>query len=84
MVVWDSAALSDVDETKVVARSVPSQRTIEPLTKFVPVTVNVAGGAVIEKLAGDTELMLGVGFATVTVIDAEDPPPGDGVTTPRM
>ena len=62
-------AVSWVVETKVVVRASPAKLTTEVGIKFVPFTVNVkvASPAFLE--VGETEVVVGTGFAMVTVGD---------------
>jgi hypothetical protein len=62
-----SAAVSEVAEPKVVTRSLPSTRTIAPLTKPAPVTVKVKAALPAAMLDGVIEVAAGTGFATVAV-----------------
>src|SRR5439155_320716 len=75
------AAVSCVALTKVVVRAAPSQRTVEPLTKLVPVTVSVRAALPADVLVGDSVESVGEGLLTLNVCAAEVPPPGAGVTT---
>src|SRR5437762_293802 len=75
------AAVSCVALTKVVVRAVPFQRTVEPLTKLVPVTVSVRAALPADVLVGDSVESVGEGLLTLNVCAAEVPPPGAGVTT---
>jgi hypothetical protein len=56
------AAVSWVLETKVVVRSLPFQRTTEPLTKFVPVMVRVKLPLPATAVAGLMLLIVGAGL----------------------
>ncbi len=54
-------AVSVVLETNVVVRELPFQYTIEPVTKFVPLTVTVNPDAPTYAELGEREVMLGAG-----------------------
>src|SRR5207253_2827922 len=75
------AALSCVGETYVVGRAVPFQRTTEPATKFVPVTVSVKPEARAWTRFGLSPVVAGTGFVIVNVCAFDVPPPGAGLTT---
>ena len=74
-------AVSRVSLTCVVVRSLPFQRTTEPLTKFMPLTVRVNAGPLAIALAGLRVVIVGAGLLIerVTVLDV--PPPGAGLKT---
>src|SRR5437660_3803009 len=65
--------------TKVVARSLPFQRTTEPAMKPLPRTVTVNAAAPAVALAGESELIPGAGLLTVKLTGPEVPPPGAGL-----
>ena len=65
-------------ETKVVGRSLPFQRTTEPLTKFVPVMVRVKLPLPATVVAGLMLLIVGAGLLMVNVTAPDSPPPGRG------
>ncbi len=73
------AAVSWVLETKVVVRSLPFQRTTEPLTKFVPVMTRVNPPLPATAVAGLMTVIVGVGLlmVKVAVLDVRFP----GLTT---
>jgi len=75
------AAVSWVLETKVVGRSFPFQRTTEPVTKFVPVTVRVNPPLPATVVAGLIVVIVGDGFVMVKVAVLDVPPPGAGLKT---
>jgi hypothetical protein len=75
------AAVSWVLETKVVVRSLPFQRTTEPLTKFVPVMVRVNPPLPATAVAGLMLLIVGAGLLMVNVTAPDSPPPGAGLKT---
>jgi hypothetical protein len=78
----DIAAVSCVEETNVVGRSVPFQRTTESVTKRLPLTVsvNIAPPALAD--AGLRLEIVGTpGLLIVKVRALEVPPPGEGVNT---
>src|SRR5437588_792206 len=64
---------------KVVARSLPFQRTTEPAMKPLPRTVTVNAAAPAVALAGESELIPGAGLLTVKLTGSEVPPPGAGL-----
>jgi hypothetical protein len=76
-------ALSSVPLVKVVGRSEPFQRTADPVTKPVPITVRVKAGPPAAVDAGSRRVIAGTGFAaTIENVTAFDvPPPGAGLTT---
>ena len=62
----------------------PAKLMKAPLTKFVPVTVNVNPADPAATLVGDNELTVGTGFAapvTVKFTGFDEPPPGVGFVT---
>jgi hypothetical protein len=67
------AAVSCVALTNVVARALPFQRTLAPLTKLVPFTVSVNAGPPALALAGDRLEIAGAGLLVVNVIAADVP-----------
>src|SRR5204863_9190581 len=75
------AAVSWVALTNVVVRAAPLQRTLEPLTKLLPVTVRVKAAPPTLALEGESDVSVGAGLFTVNVCAADVPPPGAGVTT---
>jgi len=66
------AAVSCVALTNVVLRPLPFHCTVEPLTKFVPVTVRANAAAPAVALEGESEAIAGAGF-TVSVAVVETP-----------
>ena len=66
---------------KVVARSAPSHRTVEPATKLVPSTVRVNPASPAVLLVGSIPVVVGRGLLTVNVWTSEVPPPGAGLNT---
>ena len=78
------AAVSWVEETKVVVRSRLFHRTFEVETKPVPVTVRVKAGPPAVAELGERVVMAGTGLfakVMVNVFAAEVPPPGVGLKT---
>ena len=67
--------------TYVVVSPVPFHRTVDPETKFVPVTVrvNAAPPAVAE--VGERVVMVGTALFTVKLTEFDAPPPGVGLVT---
>ena len=57
------AAESSVALTNVVARALASKLTVEPLTKFVPLTINVKPAPPATALAGEMLVIMGTGGA---------------------
>jgi hypothetical protein len=66
------AALSCVALTKVVVRAFPLKLTVEPLTKFVPFTVNVNPGPPAIALVGEMLVIVGAGGAWTVRLKTED------------
>ena len=67
--------------TKVVVRSLPFQRTTEPDTKFVPVTVRVKAAPPADALEGERLASVGAGLLMVKVRALEGPTVGTGFNT---
>ena len=67
--------------TKTVARFDPFQRTLDPLTKLLPLTTNVNGSPPVTAEVGATLVMLGVGLLIANAAAAESPPPGLATVT---
>jgi hypothetical protein len=63
-----TVAVSCVEETNVVVRTVPFQFTVEVETKFVPFTVNVNPGPPAAAQVGLSELMVGLALIVITSI----------------
>ena len=75
-------AVSRVSLTYVVARALPFQRTTEPLTKFVPLTVRLNAGPPTLALDGLRLVIVGAGLLLIEKVAALDvPPPGAGLKT---
>jgi hypothetical protein len=70
--------------TKVVVKVEVFQCTLEPETKFDPLTVSVKAGPPALALLGEIELIAGTGLLTVNVFAADVPPPGPGFVTVTM
>jgi hypothetical protein len=66
------AAVNCVPLTKVVVRALPFHPTVEPETKFVPVTVSVNAAPPSMALEGESEASVGAGF-TVSIAAVETP-----------
>ncbi len=62
-----TAAVNIVDETNVVARSMPFHCTFEPSTKFVPFTVRVKDSTPVKEEDGLKLLITGTGLFTVVL-----------------
>ena len=77
-------AVSCVAETKVVVRLLPFQRTVEPATKLVPVTVSVKAVPLAGVDEGESDVSVGTGLVTVNVSAFDVPPPGAGVVAVRL
>jgi hypothetical protein len=75
------AAVNRVALTKLVVRAVPIHCTMEPRTKFVPVTVKVKAISPGVAREGEREPSPGVGLLMVKVNALEVPPPGVGLNT---
>jgi len=67
-----TVAVSCVDETYVVAKAVPFQRTVEPETKLLPFTVIVNDGHPAGYELGLSEVMVGTGLLMVNVTGGVD------------
>src|SRR5207302_10332826 len=66
------------------SRSVPFQRTTEPATKFVPVTVSVNCGPPATASAGVSAVVAGTGLLAAVIVKVcglDVPPPGAGLKT---
>jgi hypothetical protein len=74
-------AVNFVPFTYVVVSPVPFQFTVDPETKFVPVTVRVNAAPPAVALEGESEARIGAGLLTVNVRAPEVPPPGVGFIT---
>jgi len=74
-------AVSCVEDTKVVVRLEPFQRTTEVVTKFVPVTVRVKAGPPAMADVGLIPVVVGRGFMMVKDCPFDVPPPGVGLKT---
>src|SRR5688572_25441666 len=74
-------AVTCVEFTKVVARSLPFQRTTELDTKFVPLTVKVKADEPTTALSGLMLVVVGTRLLTVRVWPCARPPPGVGLKT---
>jgi len=70
-----------VEETNVVVKAAPFQRTDEAATKLVPFTVRVNCGDPARHEFGLIEVVVGTGVLIVNVCGFEVPPPGTGFTT---
>jgi len=78
------AAVNWVEETKVVVRSAPFQRTTDPETKFVPFTVSVNAAPPAVREDGLRLVVVGTGLAGLLMVKIwalEVPPPGAGLNT---
>jgi hypothetical protein len=75
------AAVNRVALAKLVVRAVPPHCTMEPWTKFVPVTVKVKAISPGVAREGERELSPGVGLLMVKVNALEVPPPGAELNT---
>jgi hypothetical protein len=64
----------------VVVRPVPFHCTVDPETKFVPVTVSVKAAPPAVALEGESEAAVGMGLLMVKVRALDVPPPGEGLT----
>jgi len=63
-----TVAVSCVTETNVVASGLPFQFTVEPVTKFVPFTVNVNCGPPAVAQVGLSELIVGLALTVITSV----------------
>ena len=75
------AAVNWVEKTNVVVRFDPFQRTTEPATKLVPLTVSVKAAPPAVADAGLRLVVVGAGLLIVKVRALEVPPPGAGLNT---
>jgi hypothetical protein len=75
------AAVTTVELTNVVVRAFPLKVTAAPLTKPVPLTVKVKAPEFTSALAGDNDVIAGVGLFMAKGLEFEVPPPGVGLTT---
>ncbi len=75
------AAVNWVEETKVVVRFDPFQRTTDLATKLLPLTVSVKAGPPAAAEEGLRLLVVGAGLLIVKVRAPEVPPPGAGLNT---
>lgn len=64
-----------------VGREAPFHCTMEPLTKFMPVTVKVKSGPPTGTLGGDREMSAGRGTVILKLLVLDVPPPGVGLNT---
>ena len=67
--------------TNVVVRGKLLKFTVEPFTKFKPLTASVKAGPPATTLDGLNEEIVGGGPSTVNVPGVESPPPGAGLAT---
>jgi hypothetical protein len=77
-------AVSCVELTNDVVLFAPPKFTTAPLTKFVPVTVNVNPLEPAAIPVGDNEVTVGTGFAAAVIVNVTEfdwPPPGVGFVT---
>jgi hypothetical protein len=80
MLAFGTVAVSRVEELNVVVSDVPFHFTVEPETKFVPVTIKVKPALPAVAQAGLSEVIVGAAL-TVNVCAVDVPPPGVGFTT---
>src|SRR5262245_55415112 len=77
-------AVNCVALTKIVVRVLPFHRTLEPLTKPVPLTVNVKPALPAMVAFGEIDVIAGAGLLIVNVAAGDDPPPGAGLLTTTL
>jgi hypothetical protein len=80
-------AVSNVLETNVVTRWLPSHNTCEVETKLVPLTVSVKADPPALALDGKSEVRVGTGFGGTLIVKASEfelPPPGAGFCTATL
>ena len=77
----DTVVVKVVEFTKVADCQVPLTFTVEPETKFVPVTVSVNAVPPAITDVGDIEVRVGAELVTVSVSGELEPPPGVGFVT---
>ena len=70
-----------VAETNVTVLAVPLNVPVAPLTKFVPLMVNVNAAPPAVALAGANDVIAGTGLLMLKVCAPEVPPPGAGLDT---
>jgi len=58
-------AFNCVELTNVVARACPPKYTVDPLTKFAPLTCKVNAVSLAADVGGESEEIMGTGFAVV-------------------
>src|SRR2546421_117816 len=76
-----TAAVICVALTKTVVRAAPFQRTLEPVTKLVPLTVSVDAAPPTPALEGESDASVGTGLVIVNVWAPEVPPSTPGIVT---
>jgi hypothetical protein len=76
-----TSAVTCVALTIVVVSATPFHFTTVPVTKFVPVSVNVKAAPPAFAVVGESKLKVGEGLLIVNVIAEDTPPPGAGFTT---
>jgi hypothetical protein len=77
-------AVSEVPDTKVVATALPFQSTCDVETNSIPATVKVNAGLPAYAVAGESELIVGIGFGGALIVKLSPldvPPPGAGLPT---
>ena len=77
-------AVNWVALTNDVVRGLPPKFTTEALTKFVPFTVKVSAPELTMTPVGESELIVGTGFAAAVTLkfkELDAPPPGVGFVT---
>ena len=77
----NNCAVNCVALWKLVVRSAPFTRTMAPLTKLPPFTVNVNPAPPTSTDEGARLLIDGTGLPTVKDVDVDVPPPGAGLVT---
>jgi hypothetical protein len=65
----------------VVVSPLPFHCTVDPVTKFVPVTVSVNAAPPAGALEGESEVAVGAGLLMVKVSAFDVPPPGEAFST---
>jgi hypothetical protein len=76
-----TCAVTCVVLTNVVVSAVPFQFTAAPVTKPVPVAVNVKAAPPTVVLVGDSDVSVGTALLMPNVVVPEVPPPGVGLVT---
>ena len=74
-------AVTCVALTKVAGMEFPLKEIVPPVMKPVPLTVRVNVAPPTIALAGESEVIVGIGLFTVNAVAVDVPPPGPGLVT---